>query len=100
MSAKVTGVIVAIVMYMGKIIEAGKAINIAGENFIVPSLNHLVALKLHAIKYNPKIREYRDLADIMELIRINKVEVKDREFKNLCLKYGTEELYNKIRERI
>ncbi len=85
---------------LGKIIKEGKTISIAGENFIVPCLNHLIALKLHAIKYNPKIREYRDLADIMELIRINKIDVKDTEFKNLCLKYGTEELYNKILERI
>ena len=85
---------------LDKIIKEGKQISIAGENFIVPSLNHLIALKLHAIKYNPKIREYRDLADIMELIRINKIDVKDTEFKNLCLKYGTDQLYNKIVEKI
>jgi hypothetical protein len=66
----------------------------------VPCLNHLIALKLHAIKYNPKIREYRDLPDIIELIRINKINTKDVEFKNLCLKYGREELYNKILERV
>ena len=85
---------------LDKIVKEGKVVSISGEKFIVPSLNHLIALKLHAIKYNPKIREYRDLADIMELIRINKVDVQDVEFKNLCLKYGTKELYNKILERI
>ncbi len=83
---------------LGKIIKDGKTISIVGESFIVPCLYHLIALKLHAIKYNPKMREYRDFADIMELIRINKVDVKDLEFKNLCLKYGREELYNKILE--
>lgn len=81
---------------LDKIIKEGRRISIAGESFLVPSLSHLIALKLHAIKYNPRIREYRDLADITELIRINKVNVKDVEFKNLCLKYGTEELYHKI----
>ena len=85
---------------LDKIIKEGKKITIAGEKFTVPSLNHLIALKLHAIKYNPGIREYRDLSDIMELIRVNKVGVQDEEFKNLCLKYGTEELYLKILERI
>lgn len=85
---------------LDKIIKEGKQVSIAGEKFIVPSLNHLIALKLHAIKYNPKIREYKDFLDIIELIRVNKVEVKSREFMQLCLKYGTEELYNKILDRI
>ena len=83
-----------------KIVQAGKEISIAGQKFIVPSLNHLIALKLHAIKYNPKIREYKDLADIIDLIRINKLNIKDAELKKLCLKYGTEELYKKILERV
>ncbi len=85
---------------LDKIINAGKEISIANQKFIVPRLNHLIALKLHAIRYNPKIREYKDLPDIIQLIRINELNVKDVEFKNLCLKYGTEELYNRILERV
>ena len=81
---------------LDKIIKEGQKANIAGEDFMVPSLYHLIALKLHAIKYNRKIREYKDLADIIELVRVNKVAVGDDEFKQLCLKYGTPELYDKI----
>ncbi len=84
---------------LDKIIKESKQINIAGAKLIVPSLLHLIALKLHAIKYNPKIREYKDLMDIIELIKVNKVAIKSAEFKALCLKYGTEELYNRILER-
>ena len=84
---------------LDKIIKEGKEISIAGQKFMVPSLNHLIALKLHAIKYNSRIREYKDLPDIIQLVRINKLNVKDPIFKGLCLKYGTEELYNKIAER-
>jgi len=84
---------------LDKIIEKGKEISIARQKFIIPSLNHLIALKLHAIKYNPNIREYKDLPDIIQLVRINKLKVNDAEFKGLCFKYGTEELYNKIAER-
>lgn len=82
-----------------KIIKEAKSVTIAGQKFMVPSLKHLIALKLHAIKYNPAIREYKDLSDIIELIKVNKVDVKNSEFKNLCLKYGTEALYNKILDR-
>ena len=84
---------------LDKIIKEAKEANIAGQKFLVPCLNHLIALKLHAIKYNPGIREYKDLADIIELIRVNKVDAQTGAFKTLCLQYGTEELYRKILER-
>ncbi len=75
-------------------------IKIAGEDFYVPSLEHLIALKLHSIKYNQKNREFKDLPDIINLIKANKVKYKKKQFKDICLKYGTAELYNKIRESI
>ena len=81
-----------------KIENESEAIKIASQKFIVPSLNHLIALKLHSIKYNPKIRLGRDLPDIISLIRINDVDIKKKEFKELCLKYGTQEIYRKIVE--
>ena len=84
---------------LDKIIKEAKTADIAGQKFMVPCLDHLIALKLHAIKYNPKIRWYKDFIDIMELIRVNKVNARSEEFKNLCLKYGTEELYNNILEK-
>ena len=79
-----------------KIIKDGKEISIAKQKFIVPSLNTLIALKLHAIKHNQKLREYKDLPDIINLIRTNKVNHRSEEFRDLCLKYGTKELYRKI----
>jgi len=84
---------------LDKIIKEAKETHIAGKKFLVPSLNHLIALKLHSIKHNPGIREYKDLADIIELIRVNRLDAKTEVFKALCLKYGTEGLYRKILER-
>lgn len=79
-----------------KIMKDGRDITIAGNNFTVPSLNNLIALKLHSIKYNPKNREYRDLPDIINLIKVNKLDFSGQEFRELCLKYGTGEIYKKI----
>ncbi|OGW83400.1 MAG: hypothetical protein A3C47_03460 [Omnitrophica bacterium RIFCSPHIGHO2_02_FULL_51_18] len=79
-----------------KIKNESVRIKIAGQTFVVPSLDHLIALKLHSIKYNSKIRLMRDLPDIVNLVRINKVNVEDRKFRELCLRYSTEEIYNKI----
>jgi len=83
-----------------KIIKDGKKTSIAGQKFIIPSLNHLIALKLHSLKYNPKLRENKDLPDIIELIRVNKLKYKSKKFHELCLKYGTKEIYQNILERI
>jgi len=83
-----------------KIVKDGREISIAGQRFIVPSLYNLIALKLHSIKYNPKIRESTDLPDIINLIRANKIDFKNKDFRGLCLKYGTKEIYDKISDRI
>ena len=85
---------------LDKIIKDGREISIAKQKFTVPSLNTLIALKLHAIKHNQKLREYKDLPDIINLIRANKVDYKSKEFRELCLKYSSEELYGKIIEGV
>src|SRR3989338_10080181 len=66
-----------------KIMKEGERFRIAGQTFTVPSLHHLVALKLHSIKSNPKLRMMRDMPDIINLIRINKVNIRDNKFKEL-----------------
>jgi hypothetical protein len=85
---------------LAQIKKAGREIEISGQIFLVPSLNHLIALKLHAIKHNPKFRLAKDLPDIINLVRINKIDVKNSGFKELCLKYGAEDIYRKIVEAI
>lgn len=83
---------------LNKILKESQKIKIAKQELLVPSLFHLIALKLHSIKHNPKIRLTKDLPDIINLIRINELDVQDEKFKELCLKYGDSEIYQKIRE--
>lgn len=95
----ITGMIVDLVIVdrstLDKMIHDADRTNIAGVELMVPSLMHLIALKLHAIKNNPN-REFRDLIDIFDLIKNNKVEVSTDEFRLFCLKFGTSDVYNKI----
>jgi len=79
-----------------KIIKDGKTAEIAGEKLIIPSLNHLIALKLHAIKNNQKNRMWKDLPDIIRLVQMNDVDCKNKAFKEICLKYGNAEIYQII----
>lgn len=83
---------------MKEMLENSQAVTVHGEPFKVPSLEHLIAMKLHALKQSPGEREYKDLLDILELIRMNRIDVRSEGFHGLCLKYGTEDLYRKIRE--
>ena len=80
-----------------KIEESGREIEIAEQRFVIPSLYHLIALKLHSINNNPK-REITDFPDIIRLIVNNSIDINDYDFKGLCLKYGTEELYERIKK--
>jgi predicted nucleotidyltransferase len=81
---------------LDKIAADGKEVTIANQKLMIPSISTLIALKLHAIKNNQKLREYKDLFDIINLVRENKVDCKSDKFRKLCLKYGTRELYDKI----
>ncbi len=67
--------------------------------FHVPTLVHLIALKLHAVKNNPR-REARDLADIVELLRANANQVTGEELEKLCRRYGPEGVFQKLRDQL
>ena len=78
------------------IVSESVAIEINGKKLKVPSLNHLIALKLHSLKNNFAHRQIPDLVDIINLVRINQIDVRKDSFRELCLKYGTQELYEKV----
>ncbi len=78
------------------IFKAGRKVKIANHSFTVPSLLHLIALKVHSWKQEPGTREYRDFSDIVELVRRNKLHVKTKKFQDIFLKYGTKEFYDKV----
>jgi len=65
----------------------------------IPSPGHLIALKLHAIKNNPR-REARDVADILDLIRSSENKVSLEDLCQLCRKYGPEGIYQRIEKNL
>lgn len=62
----------------------------------VPRLDHWPALRLHAMKNNPKQRLYKDLPDILNLIKLNQINVKIKKFEKLCITYGDKKIYHMI----
>ena len=59
----------------------------------LPHLDHLLALKLHALKQKVPHRTGKDATDVEQLIRLNRLDISQPLYENLFLKYGTAEIY-------
>ena len=63
----------------------------------VASLAIMVGTKLHALKYNAANRAERsDLLDIVGMLRAANIQASDPWLRELCRKYGTDELWQDI----
>ena len=78
------------------IIKEAKNVEVMGRKLFVPSAEHLIALKLHAIKNDPQ-RETKDLNNIFEIIKAKGLDVNAPKFKDFCLKFGNAGLFERIR---
>ncbi len=68
-----------------------------GTPLHAPSVLHLVALKLHAIRNNPG-RLGQDLEDVVQLLRSNPGKTVDG-LQETCERYGPPGIYDTIRQR-
>ena len=78
------------------ILAAGIKTELFGADVIIPILEHLLALKLHALKHGNIQRYLKDYLDVENLIRINRVDMRAENIRQLFQKHGTMELYEKI----
>jgi hypothetical protein len=83
-----------------KLARAAKMNIVAGKLRPVPCALHLIAMKMHAIRHGPVDRRDQDLRDIIELIRLEHLDVNAEDFRTVCRDYGTPELVDEIRKRL
>ena len=74
--------------------DSSVSLHIMGGDWKVPQPAHFIALKLHAIKNNPR-RESRDIADIVEIMEKTK-KVPREKLRTICDKYGPEGVFQRI----
>jgi hypothetical protein len=65
----------------------------------VPSLIHVVAMKLQAIKHEPH-REIEDLPEILAILRANMNRWKPEELDAACKRFGPKGIYTRIKQRL
>ncbi len=70
-----------------------------GLSVNVPRLEHLIAMKLFALKGGNPNRFDKDFPDIVHLVLEHKIDL-ESSLRPLCDRFGTPELYDKLRVRI
>lgn len=63
----------------------------------VVSLDSLIAMKCHAIRHSHPGRVVKDADDLIHLFLANRLDPEAANWRELVLKFGTEELYEKLR---
>lgn len=62
----------------------------------VVSAEHLIMLKIHALKTYQEHRWAKDYNDLLFLLEMEDIKITKEELKSLCLKYANLELYNRL----
>lgn len=66
----------------------------------IPSPEHLIALKAHALTHGPADRFEKDFGDILGLIRHTGLSLDSPSLREIMERFGTPELLAKLRERL
>jgi predicted nucleotidyltransferase len=83
-----------------KMLNAARTVPVLGIMALVPNAEHLVALKLHALKHGHIKRFDKDMADVIRLIQNAGIEARSAGFRQMVEQFGTAELYEQILKRL
>ena len=64
----------------------------------VASAIHMITLKIHALKTLQEHRSSKDYDDLTKLIKKNKKDISFTTLEGLCIKYASQELFNRIKK--
>jgi hypothetical protein len=80
----------------GELLGGSRVIEQGGNRLRVPSLDHLIALKLHTLKQGLQHRGFKDFMDILSLAQANALDIRSDNFRALCEKYASKAIYERI----
>lgn len=75
---------------------AARPFSFAGATCLIPSVEHLIAMKLHALKFTGEPRMRKDAVDIIDLAEGNGIDLQGEEFRALCRRFADEQVYRRI----
>ena len=81
---------------MSKALTATSSTDIFGPTIPVASVGSLIAMKLHALKYVDAVRALKDQSDLLSLLQQAGIPTHTEAFRQLCARYGTIEIYDRL----
>ena len=67
-----------------------------GPPLPVASVASLMAMKLHALKFVDAVRALKDQSDLFALLELSGMTVHSEPFRQMCERYGTIEIYERL----
>ena len=74
--------------------------HMAGSKVRVVGIDHLLAMKLHAMKHDNMVRGLKDLLDIAALARANNLAPDSDRLRDLCLQFGSQSILESVRKAL
>jgi hypothetical protein len=71
-----------------------------GHGAMIPSLRHLIALKLHALRGGQAHRHERDLLDVITLVQLQSIDLASPDYREIFERYGTEAIRAELDRRL
>ena len=79
-----------------KVMTGSEVRTYGGREIRVAGLLHLIALKLHATRMWDRAVQGKDYYDILNLIRINRLEIGSSEFQEILTRYATPSIRDRL----
>ncbi len=80
----------------GRLLAAAKPATLEGVAVVVPSLAHLLALKIHALKHGRGLRTLKDMTGVAQLLSVNRIDPKAEWLRELFEKHDDMQLYERV----
>jgi len=71
-----------------------------GISLPIPSVLHLIAMKLHALRSPQRVEHGVDMQDVKHLIKTAKIDTSSNEFIEVAKRYGTEAIRTRIEREL
>ncbi len=70
----------------GRLLATAKPATLEGVAVVVPSLEYLLALKIHALKHGRGLRALKDMTDVAQLLYVNRIDLESAWLRELFKK--------------
>jgi hypothetical protein len=76
--------------------RAARSFEFGGVACLIPSVEHLIAMKLHALRFSGESRLRKDGIDIVELAEVTGIDLLGERFRALCDRFADARVYERI----